>query len=95
MSRPQAPEIFIGFAGRSWSRAIRTVTGSKSLRKVEQQVSRPHGPTPPCTRASSRAESWVSTTLASRVFARSRTSWRKSTRPGEVKYTVAVARPDS
>ena len=44
MSRPHAPLIFIGLAGRSWSRAMRTVTGSKSTRNVEQQVSRPHEP---------------------------------------------------
>ena len=95
MRRPQAPEIFIGLAGRSWSRAIRTVTASKSTRKVEQQVSRPQLPMPPFTRASSRGESWVSCTLQSRVVARSRTSCRKSIRVPAVKYTVAVARPDS
>ena len=33
---------------------MRTLTGSKSLRNVAQHRSRPHGPMPPCTRASSR-----------------------------------------
>ena len=35
-----------GFSGRSWSLAIRRLTGSKSLRNVAQHRSRPHVPDP-------------------------------------------------
>ena len=85
ISRPHAPEIRIGFSGRSWSLAIRMVTGSKSVRNVAQHRSRPQEPMPPCTRAESRADSWRSSTRQRRVAPRSRTSARKSTRCGAVK----------
>src|SRR6266540_3575482 len=88
ISRPQAPEIFSGFSGRSCSLAIRTLTGSKSFRNVAQHRSRPHGPIPPCSRASSRAPTWRSSIRARRPRARSRTSSRKSTRWGAEKYTM-------
>ena len=74
-----------GFSGRSWSLAIRTDTGSKSTRNVEQHSSRPHEPMPPVSRASSRAESWRSLTRPFSVADRSRTRARKSTRCGAVK----------
>jgi hypothetical protein len=85
INRPHAPAIRIGLTGRSWSFAIRTDTGSKSLRNVAQHRSRPHGPMPPCSRASSRGPIWRrSTRVRSRAF-RSRTSARKSTRCGALK----------
>ena len=74
ISRPHAPEMRSGLSGRSWSFAIRMVTGSKSVRKVAQHRSRPQEPMPPCTRAESRAESCRSSTRQCRVAPRSRTS---------------------
>src|SRR6266508_3484058 len=74
-----------GTIRRSWSLAMRMVTGSKSLRNVAQHRSRPHEPIPPCTRAESRADSCRSSTRQCRVAPRSRTSDRKSTRCGAVK----------
>ena len=71
---------FIGPSGSGKTTTIRMLTGSKSLRNVEQHRSRPHGPMPPCTLASSRAESCRSSTRQARVRPKSRTSARKSTR---------------
>ncbi len=67
-----------GLSGRSWSLAIRMVTGSKSVKNVAQHRSRPHEPMPPCTRAESRAESCRSSTRQCSVAPRSRTSDRKT-----------------
>src|SRR5271166_2482558 len=88
ISRPHAPAIRSGFTGSSWSLAIRTDTGSKSFRKVAQHRSRPHGPIPPCSRASSRGPICRSSTRARSRPPRSRTSARKSTRCGALKYTT-------
>ena len=88
ISRPHAPAIRSGFTGSSWSLAIRTDTGSKSFRKVAQHRSRPHGPIPPCSRASSLGPICRSSTRARSRPPRSRTSARKSTRCGALKYTT-------
>ena len=54
MSRPQIPEIFVGFSERFCSLAMRIDTGSKSPRNVAQQSGRPQQPMPPIILASSR-----------------------------------------
>ena len=85
MSRPQVPEIFVGFKDRLWVLAILMETGMKSSRNWAQQKGRPQIPRPPSIFASSRTPICRSSMRARKAEARSFTSSRKSTRPSAVK----------
>jgi hypothetical protein len=88
MRRPHIPETFLGLRVRPWSLTMRMATGSKSLRKVEQQSSRPQLPMPPMMPAPLRALIWFISTRRprrSRARVRLRTRLRKSMRPSALK----------
>ena len=85
ISRPQAPEIFSGFGGRSCTLAIRRLTGSKSFRNVAQHRSRPQLPRPPTSRAASREPICRRSIRACSCGPARSTNARKSTRCGAVK----------
>ena len=85
MSRPQVPEILVGFRDRFWVLAILMDTGWKSSRNWAQQKGLPQMPRPPSILASSRTPICRSSMRAWMVLARSFTRARKSTRPSEVK----------
>jgi hypothetical protein len=55
LSRPHCPASFAGLSERPCAFTIFTDTAWNSFSHDEQQSSRPHTPTPPATRASSRA----------------------------------------
>ena len=90
MSRPQVPEIFVGFRDRFWVLAILMDTGWNSSRNWAQQKGRPQMPRPPSIRASSRTPICRSSMRARNMPARSFTSARKSTRPSEVKKKMIL-----
>ena len=71
------PESLDGFSDSPCSFAIFTDTAWNSRSQVEQQSSRPHGPTPPTSLASSRAPICFISIRVWRLCARSRTSSRK------------------
>src|SRR5579883_167507 len=83
--RPQTPEILEGLSGSPCSFAILIETTPKSVIHELQQRVLPHGPTPPCNFAWSRAPIWRSSMRVRNVAARSRTRARKSTRSSAVK----------
>ena len=85
MSRPQVPEIFVGFRDRFWVLAILMDTGIKSSKNWLQQNGLPQMPRPPSILASSRTPICRSSMRAWKAEARSFTSSRKSTRPSAVK----------
>ena len=85
MSRPQVPEILVGFRLRFCVLAILMETGWKSSRNSLQQNGRPHTPSPPTILALSRTPICRSSMRVRKADARSLTSSRKSTRPSAVK----------
>ena len=85
MSRPQVPEILVGFRERFWVFAILMETGWKSSKKLAQQKGRPQMPRPPTILALSRTPIWRSSMRVRNTEARFFTSSRKSTRSSAVK----------
>ena len=85
MSRPQVPEILVGFRERFWVLAILMDTGWNSSRKEAQQKGVPQMPRPPSILASSRTPICRSSMRVWKTPARSFTRARKSTRPSAVK----------
>ena len=85
MSRPQAPEIFVGLRDRPWSLAMLMETGWKFSKKVLQHRGQPQMPRPPIILASSRTPICRSSMRVRNTVARSLTSSRKSTRPSALK----------
>ena len=85
MSRPQVPEILVGFRDRFWVLAILMDTGWNSSRKVAQQKGLPQMPSPPSSLASSRTPICRSSMRVWNTPAKSFTRARKSTLPSEVK----------
>ena len=85
MSRPQVPEILVGFRDRFWVFAILMDTGWNSRRKEVQQKGRPQMPRPPRSLASSRMPICRSSMRVWKIPARLFTRARKSTRPSAVK----------
>ena len=90
MSRPQVPEILVGFRLRFWVLAILMDTGMNSSRNWLQHRGRPQMPMPPSILASSRTPICRSSMRARNTLARSRTSSRKSTRPSAVKKKMIL-----
>jgi len=79
------PASFDGLSDKPCSFAIFTDTALNSRNQLEQQSSRPQGPTPPMIFVSSRLPICFISMRVCRLCARSRTRSRKSTRDSEKK----------